>query len=380
MSTAAQAESVYGSLIWWKDDASAVFPGIGEVQRYGWVDGSARLCSSPAFTCLQCPSVELPGYSGVLFMPPGGGSYPMVQDSGDHWHYAYPLAGDTFDVQLTCGSQQSGCTSFSLKGQAKAIVYQEPYLLDHSTHTYKFHTYTNVPGAWPGGDTLFQLVPGFTPPDIFTHGWHKANTAGSVTVTWPVSIPSGKSVLYLVFQHGVDISGGTLTTPPVLSGGTVLLGSSDFRITLIYAPTLAPGTTTVFPISSAADICWVSAYVISGTFAGVLDTHTVLVNQPTTLNPAITCPSPATSPGIQLYGIMTWRTALSSATVPVPNTYTIMDTNNGPDNSNVAGGTPLFEGAGLASGGQKYSSTPFTGATCHTVTSEKFNAMFANLH
>ena len=380
VNTAAPEQNPWGSLNWWKDDDDAVFLGMGEVQKYGWVNGSSQLCSSPAFVCLQYFSAELPGYGGVTFT---GGSDPpvsMIQDSGDHWHCNYTHGAYSYRIDAEPGTQSPGCMSFAITDQNGLKIYQQPFDLNHGTHTYRFFSYSGVPAAFPAQTNLLTLIPGFTPPSVYTHGWKKANTASSLTVTWPVSLPSGMPVLYLVYQHGTDVSGGTLGTPPVLSGGSVLLGSSDFRLTLIYAPSVGPGTTTVFPISNAADICWVSAYAIAGSFMGLLDTHNVLVNQPTTLNPSITCATPTVTPGIQGYGIMTWRTALTSGTVPTPNTYTIMDTNNGPDASNVVGGTPLFEGAGLASGGQKYSSSPFAGATCHTITSEKFNAMFFNCH
>ena len=49
----------YGSLIWWKDNASAVFPGIGEVARHGWRDGSVLPCVQ--LGCSAC-TMTTPGH------------------------------------------------------------------------------------------------------------------------------------------------------------------------------------------------------------------------------------------------------------------------------------------------------------------------------
>lgn len=303
----------------------------------------------------------------------------MTNVSGDHWTLNYPLAGNTYDIELTCGSQQSGCTSMSIRGQSKAIIYQEPHSLDSTLHKYQFFSYDNLPDAYPSGFNYFTLLPGFTPPSVLYHAWAQGYLVSSLTLNWGSFVPDGYSMIYMVFQHGTDASGGTLADPPVFSGGSIKLASPTHRVTLIHVPSLPHGTTVTIPTSSASDITMVAGYVIAGTFTGTLQEHNQLQSQPATLNPAITLATPAHTPGIQTYGIWTWRAAPTSATVPAPNVFTIMDLNNGPGNANIVGGTPVYEGAGMCNGAGRTGTFPITNFNCHTISAEKFDAMCANM-
>lgn len=378
----AKCGSVYGSITWWKDNASAVFPGIGELNKGSWRDGSAITCSTPAFICLRCFSVELPGYTGATWALPSTSPAPLTLVSGDHWTGTLVQDDGTYQIGTNCGTEQSGCQSVSIRSPSGAQICCVPIALNSTTHTYTYQTYPDVPGFWPGGVLTIQLAAPPSPPTVYASFFRFAQNVASITGTWSIPLPSSMPVIYSVIQFGTDVSGGALTDPGVLSGATKLLTTTSHRMTLFSHPGVAAGATLTIPTVSAADLTWVSAAAISGSFSNIFDEHQVIENGTSTPTPAMTVTSPAHTPGIQIYHLFQRRAAGTSGTVNPAGSWTGGDANFGPNAQSVVGGTPIFEQGSVMGAVKRYATgvPPWSSVTANFLHANGWDGQWANFH
>lgn len=162
-SSVATTRHTYGSLNYWKGNADAVFPGVGEVQKYGWRNGSALPCLRGG----QCFSLQDPGYSTARlfdYLQPGG--VAMIHSGGDTWSFVHglpgPLFGD-FVLTFTCSTvshlEMLELTYVPVSGLPSSHFYASASATDTTGKHYIYHTLAGDVPRWLGGDVTAVIAP-----------------------------------------------------------------------------------------------------------------------------------------------------------------------------------------------------------------------------
>ena len=161
-SARATTASNFGSLNWWKDNASAVFPGIGEVSRGPWRDGSPLPCIALGL----CFTAVISFPHVVRARTPLSGGVVNCVGSLNDWNPPNVVVPGPPVRTLVVGSSCGGLPQRELMhivsvfgaGPFPRHDYGACDIYDASTRTYTWHTSPGVVPGWPGGDVSFTLV------------------------------------------------------------------------------------------------------------------------------------------------------------------------------------------------------------------------------
>lgn len=162
------SEHTYGSLNWWRG-TSAVFPGVGEVSRGAWSNGSSPGCGVglPDFHLVLSPYNTVKwrfGTSGALHL--------CTQSLGDAWFADITIGPRTYRLNWSPDTPLPGTEAMEIQtppitGPAVTV---RGVSVDLTTHIYTWRTVPNFPAGWPGGDVQVLLSNIVPTPVCFTPG------------------------------------------------------------------------------------------------------------------------------------------------------------------------------------------------------------------
>jgi len=282
-----------GSLNWWRGMPDAVFPGVGEVARHAWRDGSPLPCAAPPPPPV-CLHVEYLNYNIVEASLDGGSTWfflPTVS-AQDTWEGTRVLSGTSWKIKTVCGLLIANSQGVQIQKTAGGPIANYGSESHTSTYpaTWTMPTVAANPPTWPGGDVMIRTR--CDDSIVTAQSSHGSNVATRSLTPGGTSV-DGDSYVVAYFQNGTDGSGGPLQAPTISPSSSPVFAATSKRFYLWFLPNQPHSTTVTLSGLSKADLCDMylitvrtrpSASIVASVFREAVASATVLTSNAMTFS------------------------------------------------------------------------------------------------